>query len=155
MKSVIIYSSYAYKNTEKICKVIADTLGSELLEVEQAKDIDFADYDLIGFASGIYYRKFHKKLFSYISNLSSEDLNKISNKSTFLVYTSGVNKSGLEIKFKNLIENLGFNVIGTFYEACFDDFGPLKLIGGINKNKPDEESYRKAKEFANSLLGEV
>ena len=41
-------------STEKIAKAMAETMNAKLVKVEDAQAEDLADYDLIGFGSGIY-----------------------------------------------------------------------------------------------------
>jgi flavodoxin len=42
--------------------------------------------------------------------------------------------------------------VGDFVCKALDTYGPLKLIGGLNKGRPNEEDYQKAREFAQGLL---
>lgn len=68
MKTAIVYASVHHKNTEKVVKAIAEK-HPEIELIDAAKTIlkDLASYDLIGFASGIFYGKFHKALLSFIT----------------------------------------------------------------------------------------
>lgn len=47
-------------NTEKIAKVMAEALNAKLVKVEDIQPEELADYDLIGFGSGIYGYKHHQ-----------------------------------------------------------------------------------------------
>jgi flavodoxin len=44
-----------------------------------------------------------------------------------------------------------FEIIGDFSCKGFDNFGPFKLIGGLNKGHPNQEDIKKAKEFARKV----
>ncbi len=48
-----------------------------------------------------------------------------------------------------------FEIIGEFSCKGFDTWGPSKLIGGINKEKPDDEDFKSAESFANSLKEKI
>ena len=39
-------------------------------------------------------------------------------------------------------------MLGNFSCTGFDEFGPLKLIGGLNKGKPDQKDVENAVKFA-------
>ena len=61
MKTVIIYGSKHHGNTKKVCERIAAECGVTLINAtEVTKEFDFQDYDLIGFASGIAFKKFYE-----------------------------------------------------------------------------------------------
>jgi len=52
---------------------------------------------------------------------------------------------------KEEFDKKGAILIGDFNCLAFDNFGPFKIIGGLNKGKPDEEYFRKTKGFANKI----
>jgi flavodoxin len=56
---------------------------------------------------------------------------------------------------KEELSNKGFEIIGEFACKAFDTMGPFKLIGGLNKGKPDEEDFKNAESFANSLKEKI
>ena len=147
MKSIVIYESVHHNNTEKIAKVIAKELGSELVNVRNMNIDDINKYDLVGFGSGIYYSKVHKNIKNFIEKIENADKQK-----SFIFITSGRVKKDFSEKFKELLVFKGFDVISTFSCKGFDTFGPLKLIGGINKGKPNEEDLANARDFAKSLI---
>ena len=56
MKTAIVYASVHHKNTEKLVKAIAEKHPEvELIDATKTILKDLASYDLIGFASGIFY----------------------------------------------------------------------------------------------------
>ncbi len=66
MNALIIYKSYHYMNTEKVAKAMAEAINAKLVKVEDAQPEELAEYDLIGFGSGIYAGNAHKDLFALI-----------------------------------------------------------------------------------------
>lgn len=146
MKRLIIYESVHHKNTEKIAKVMAEVLKAELKKPNDVNIDSLKDYDLIGFGSGIYYGKFHKNVLELV-----EKIKKVSKQRAFVFSTSGLGKEQYNDSVKKELTEKGFEVIGSFACKGFDTYGPLKLVGGIAKGRPNEEDISKAREFAMKL----
>lgn len=150
MKTIIIYSSYHHKNTEKIAKAIADILNAKLIKAKNANKSDIKNADLVGFGSGIYYGESHKNMLDFANSLE-----KIDNKKAFIFSTSGMkvdwffNKNHKVIK--RILKNKNFNIIGNFNCLGHDSYSLLKLIGGVNKKRPNKKDIKKAKDFAKNL----
>ncbi len=87
MKTLIIYQSIHHDNTEKIAKVMANVLEAKLVKPQELDISTVAEYDLIGFGSGIYWGKHHKSLLNMVDKLPSQK-----NKKAFIFSTSGVGK---------------------------------------------------------------
>ena len=62
MKTAIVYASVHHGNTKKIIDEIAKTNDVELIDATQTVEKDLSEYDLIGFASGVYGGKFHQSV---------------------------------------------------------------------------------------------
>ena len=147
MKTLIIYESIHHGNTEKIGKIMAESLNADII---RTKDIDINTlnkYDLIGFGSGIYYSKLHKNILNLVDSIST-----LLNKKVFVFSTSGQGK----VKYNKLVEKKlrekNFDVIGSFACKGYDTFGPFKLLGGIAKGRPNDNDLKKAKDFAEHLI---
>ena len=103
-------------------------------------------YDLIGFGSGKYFLRPHKKLRNFVEKLDNVD-----SKKAFVFSTSGDGKPMGWLE-KNLSKK-GFDVLGEFYCKGFDTYAFAKIIhrGGLNKGNPDEKDLKNARNFAESL----
>ena len=145
MKTVIVYTSVHHQNTEKVAKVMAEALEAELIPVANAKPETLATYDLIGFGSGIYFGKHHKTLLRFV-----EALPPVTQKKAFVVSTSGDGKMH-HTALKEKLASRGFLVVDEFCCKGWDTVGPLKLFGGINKGRPDENDLAAARDFAQGL----
>jgi flavodoxin len=150
MKSLIIYISVHHGNTEKIAKVMANTLDATLLEVKQANASMLEQYDLIGFGSGIYFGKHHESLLDFVDKLPV-----LRNKKAFIFSTSGLRKIWLVHDFdKPLGEKLrrkGFDIIGEFSCRGYDTSKAAMIVGGINKGRPNVQDLKRAEDFARYL----
>ena len=62
MKTLLVLFLYHHKKTEKIAKIFAKVLETEIKTPNQIHPDELQDYDLVGFGSGIYSDKHHKSL---------------------------------------------------------------------------------------------
>ena len=143
MKTAIIYKSVHRGNTKKIAEVMAETLKADLFDLKDANKDIINDYDLIGFGSGIYYYRPHKKLRNFV-----EELDNVENKYAFHFSTSGDGRyyDWLEKK----LSSKGFDVLGEFHCKGYYAYSIKGLISrkGLNKGKPNEEDLKSAQKFA-------
>ena len=101
---------------------------------------------MIGFASGIFYGKLHKSLISFITD------NLPAHKKAFVIYTCGQDSPSYIKSVEELIKSKEAAFAGYYSCLAFDTWGPFKLIGGKNKNHPDENDIEKAIQFYENLI---
>jgi flavodoxin len=156
MKSIVVVSSYHHKNTEKVAERIVGILDAIVKPPELIEAGSLVAYDLIGFGSGIYDGKHHKRLLALADQLPPANGTK-----AFLFSTDGMPRAVVKDEamlhnkmFKDhevLREKLlvkGYDVVGEFGCAGFNTNSFLKLFGGINKGRPDDRDLAQAAEFA-------
>jgi flavodoxin len=150
MKTLIIYISVHHGNTERVAKVMANILDADLSQVEQADASILEQYDLIGFGSGIYFGKHHKSLLDFVDKLPV-----LRNKKTFIFSTSGLRKIRFIHNFnkplKEKLQRKGIDIIDEFSCRGFDTYRAAKIIGGINKGRPNAKDLQEAEGFAKGL----
>lgn len=146
MKTAIIYYSKHHGNTKKLVDAINEKHSATLIDASQTEECNLEEFDLIGFASGIYYSKFHKTVTECAKN------NLPNGKKVFLLYTCGAKKESYTKALKAIAEAKGGSVIGEYGALGYDTFGPFKLIGGMAKGHPDSEEISKAVEFYENLI---
>ena len=144
MKTAIIYASVHHGNTKKIIDEIAKSNEIDLIDATQTTEKNLSGYDLIGFASGIYYGKFHQSVLKFAS------VNLIERKNIFLICTYGGSDAFKSIE--TIIADKHDKLVGKFSCKGYDTFGPFKLIGGVAKGHPDEKDRAAAVEFYQSLI---
>lgn len=54
MKTAVVYYSRHHGNTKKVLDAIAAKHDLTLIDAAETPNADLSDYDLVGFASGIY-----------------------------------------------------------------------------------------------------
>lgn len=141
MKTLIIYKSYHKMNTEKIAKTMAQAMNADLAKLEDVKPEDLENYDLIGFGSGIYAKKFHAKIYKLIEKMPFKKRN------VFIFYTT-VSGEFEEKQIREKLSEKGCNVVGKF--SCFGEFSPLGLNFG-KKGHPNEADMESARMFAKGI----
>lgn len=141
MKTAIIYYSKHHGNTKKLLDAIAKTNDVTLIDVTASPNADLSGYDRIGFASGIYYSKFHKTLLTFVKERLPEG------KETFFIYTYGAEKNGYTKAITEAVNVHHAKILGEFGCFGFNTFGPFKLIGGIAKGHPDQTDFDHVRSF--------
>ncbi|MHA1738281.1 MAG: flavodoxin family protein [Candidatus Heimdallarchaeota archaeon] len=148
MKTIIILYSYHHNNTEKIAKVIAKVLGSEIKTPQQVNPEEIQNYDIIGFGSGIYGENLHGSIHELVDKLPQ-----ITNKKAFIFSTSALaEKKNNHKKVREKLQAKGYKIIDEFNCRGFNTNSFLKFFGGMNKGRPNEKDLINAKEFAQKIL---
>lgn len=143
LKTAIIYKSYHHGNTRAIGKTMAKVMNADLIPIEEIENYDIDNYDLIGIGSGIYALRYHAQIRKWLAKEDS-----LKEKRIFLFATYGFDSENFHNHMIKLLEDRGAEIVGTFGTVAYDTFGPLKMVGGINKGRPDEEDLKKAEAFA-------
>ena len=64
MKTAIIYISIHHGNTKKVVDEMAEVLDADLFDLTKQK-VNIAEYDVIGLASGCFYRNMHERIIKF------------------------------------------------------------------------------------------
>lgn len=146
MKIAICYYSKHHGNTLKVLEAMAKVHNIDLIDITLRSAVHLEEYDLIGFASGIYGFEFHKSVINFAQQYFP------CGKKVFFVYTYGLNKgTGCKLLAK-IVSERDAVILGEYGCRGYDTFGPLKLTGGIAKGHPDEEDLRQAQKFLKKFL---
>ncbi|MFJ6569360.1 flavodoxin family protein [Streptomyces sp. NPDC091292] len=148
MKAVIVCVSVSHGNTRRVADSMAQVLGAKVVSPEQADLTELAESDLVGFGSGVFYSRLHPRLTELVKALPS------GRGRAFVFATSGFPEIPL-LPFTRplvqLLEGKGFEVDGSFSCRAFDTWTPFKLVGGINKQRPNIGDLAAARAFAGRL----
>ena len=140
MKTAIIYASPHHGNTKKLIDAIATKHEVTLIDATQTKDQDLSDYDLIGYASGIY---FHKSVMEFAKKNTPQG------KKIFLMCTFG-GKEG-HTSMEKILSEKSASIVGKYSCKGYDTYGPFKLMGGIAKGHPTDSEIEDAVKFYESI----
>jgi flavodoxin len=148
LKALLICQSYHHKNTEKVASVIAQALGAEVKTPQEVKPEDVAGYGLIGFGSGVYFGKHHASILKLADKLPQGN-----NKTVFIFSTSG-EEGKMEHFHKKLHQKLeakGYNILDEFNCPGYDTFLFTKIVGGLQKGRPNQDDLNAAQTFGEKL----
>jgi len=152
--TLIVLAASEGKSTSKIADAIAEGLGADVLSPNAIAAEEFGMYGLVGFGSGIFDQAHHQALLELTDRLPYSPGLKV-----FIFSTSGVSRRfamdhQIDDPHTPLRERLlkkGYNVVGEFNCAGFNDNSFLKLFGGMNRGRPTQEDLALAKAFAERL----
>lgn len=144
MKTAIVYQSVHHGNTKKVVDAIAQGHDVDLIDAGAQKQADLGQYDLVGFASGVYGGRFHRAVLDFARN------NLPQGKRVFFLCTYGGRANTRSIAA--VVKEKSAVVAGEFGCRGFDTFGPFKLVGGIAKGHPDETDLDNARRFFEGLI---
>jgi flavodoxin len=151
MKTAIIYHSSHHGNTKKLLDGIVSRDGQSpasnivLLDVADSQT-DLSGYDVIGFASGIFYGKFHESVLRCAKDRLPQG------KRVFFIYTYGVKRDTYLDAIRSIAAEKGAQMIGDYGCLGYDTFGPLKLVGGIAKGHPNAEDIAGGRRFIEEII---
>lgn len=147
MKTAIIYYSRHHENTKKLLDAIKKASSDDitLIDVTETASANLEEYDVIGFASGIYYSKFEKRVIEFAKTCLPDG------KDVFFVYTYGAKRDGYTKAIREALSGKNAKILGEYGCPGFNTFGPLKLVGGIAKDHPDSADIENAVSFYHTL----
>jgi flavodoxin len=148
MKTVIVCVSVSHGNTRRVADAMAQVLGAKVVSPDEAGLAELADADLVGFGSGVFYSRLHLSLTDFAKALPARG------RRAFVFATSGLPEIPLAPFTRplvQLLEGKGFEVEESFTCRAFDTWAPFKLVGGINKQRPNAEDLAAARAFAARL----
>jgi flavodoxin len=150
---MIVCTSTSNGNTRLVADRLAGVLDAEVLEPEDVDPDELVGCDLVGFGSGIYFMDLHRRLRDLIAGLPRVD-----GRAAFVFATSGSPRLPFWDFLRPTVRSLeakGFQVVDTFSCIGLDTVGPLGLIGGINKGRPNDDDLAAAEGFARRLRQRV
>lgn len=149
MKAAIVCQSIHKQNTWRIAQAMAAVLACPVYKPQDADPVAISECGLVGFGSGIYFGSHHRTLLDFCQKLLPAQGKKV-----FIFSTSGAGPKMDKYhhkKLRQLLEAAGYEVIGEWSCKAWDEFGPFKLIGGLNQGHPNDKDFESAKYFAAKL----
>ena len=145
MKTAICYWSRHHGNTLRVLEAMASEGDADLIDVTTRQAVQLEGYDLVGFASGVYYGKLHQSVPAFARQYLPEG------KPVFFVCTYGASQGKSLEALEVVAREKGCPVLGRFGCRGWDTFGPFRLVGGIAKGHPDQADLENARRFFHAL----
>ena len=125
---------------------MAEAAPLTIVDLANAESINLAEYDVVGFGSGIYAGSFNKKLVKFIES-NIDKLSKV-----FVFSTSGTGKAEYNDKLVEYFKANGKTVLGSFACTGICKWFIFGLVGGIGKGHPDMDDFAAAQEFIEGVM---
>jgi flavodoxin len=158
MRSIVVVSSYHHGNTEKVARALAGVLGAEVKRPQDTDPRQLGGYDLLGFGSGIDSDRHYKALLDLV-----DELPQAVRKKAFIFSTCGIpaGVAGRELvekyatkshsALRERLVSRGYVIVGEYSCPGRNTNSFLRLIGGLNKGRPNAEDLGRAERFARAL----
>ncbi|WP_067566247.1 flavodoxin family protein [Nocardia acidivorans] len=149
MKTIIVCRSVSHGNTRKVADVIGEVLGARVVDPAEISAAELAEYDFVGFGSGVRNMTFYRELRQFVQSLPGNQRRK-----AFVFNTSGFPEPPFRPyrrMFTHLVEKKGFEVVDTFSCFGYDTWLPLMIVGGVRKGRPNTVDLEAARTFAEKL----
>ncbi len=150
LKALIVVYSYHHHNTQKVAEVFARVLDAEIKTPQQTNPTELQQYELVGFGAGIDSGKHYKPLLDFADQLPNTE-----GKKAFIFSTSGVSNTAYKTKIhtalREKLQTNGYMIIDEFNCHGFNTNSFLKVFGGMNKGRPNQEDLQNAEDFAQNL----
>ncbi|SIR89569.1 flavodoxin domain-containing protein [Williamsia sterculiae] len=146
---IVSHSRSPHQNTRRVADVFAEELDAAIITPEDATPDVVASADLVGFGSGIYFMNFAAELRQCVSRLSD-----MSGRRAFVFATSGLPQPPVRRyvdRFTGELRRRGFTVEETLLLRGYDTWGPTRVVGGLNKDRPDAADLDRADDVARRL----
>ncbi len=160
MRTQLIAGSYHHGNTLKLAHVMAEVMHAAVVTPTAVVISTLSTYELIGLGTGIYSAAHHPQLLQLADDMPQGNGAKV-----FIFSTDGTprrlvkDEARLRSKMhadhaalRRKLEAKGYTVIAEFNCAGYNTNKFLKLFGGLNQGRPNEEDFRKARAFATDLM---
>ncbi len=146
-------------STARVAKAIADELGAIAVGTDRGDVLESGDFRLVRFGSGIFNGKHHASLMAL-----ADELPPARHAEAFIFSTCGIPASfaGPEqladyvdknhAALREKLRAKGYEIVGEFGCPGFNDNRFLRLIGGLNRGRPNAEDLERARSFARQLM---
>jgi flavodoxin len=147
---LVLCKSAHHGNTARVADTIAHELDAEVASSDEVPYTDIEHYQLLGFGSGVYYGRMHEELSKWLCGLPDSPTQALP---AFIFSTSGLPWLAWlwHRPLRRLLARKGFRLVGEYSCGGYDSWGPLRLLGGLNRTHPDERDLARAAEFARGL----
>jgi flavodoxin len=149
-RCLLMVTSVHHGNTARVAAAMAEVLDGEVAAPEAVPFTAISDARLVGFGSGVFYGRMHPALLAWLRGLPDA---RTPSTPAFIFSTSGLPFLAWlwHWPLRRLLIQKGFRLVGEFACRGFDTWGPLWLVGGLNRQHPDDHDLDRARAFARRI----
>lgn len=147
MNVAIVCVSEHHQNTRRVAEAIAAPLEAKIYTVAEAAALDLRHVDLLGLGSGVYFGRLHPSLLRWVAQAP------LLPGRCFVFSTAGL-AFLRPLWHQSLLRRLcqrHCDVVGQLSCPGWDTVGPLALIGGLRRGRPNAKDLAAAAEFGRRL----
>jgi len=156
---VLLVLASSSGSTAKVAGAMADELDARVVGPDRGDVLESGDFTLVGIGSGIFHGEHHASLLALADRLPPTRHGK-----AFIFSTCGIpaRLASPETLADYVIKNhaalrsrllaKGYEIVGEFGCPGYNDNKFLKLIGGLNRGRPNAEDLDRARSFARQLV---
>ena len=149
-KVIIFMQSYGSMNTKLLLDNSTKNIQNlEIITLPNEDKIDVSSYDLIGFASGIYFWDFGREVYNHIEKLKG-----LEGKNVFTICTAGSPSESYPKKPKDAIEKKGGKLVAGFGTMGSTKGGITGFFRGLfnMQVRPNENDFNECKKFIENTI---
>ena len=147
-QALIICASIHHRNTMKVAKAMREELDAVIVTPETIDEVIPDAYDLIGLGSGIYNGRHHQSIYEILETVPFKR-----NQRVFIFSTAALLSSHYHNPLKEMLYTKGYELAGEFSCKGYMNHSFTKVfLGGINKDRPNENDLSNARSFVHRLL---
>ena len=151
-KVIIFMQSYGSMNTKLLLDNSTKKFPNlEIVTLPNENKLDVSSYDLVGFASGIYYWDLGKEVYNHIKKLTG-----LEGKNVFVICTAGSTSESYPKKPKEAIENKGGKLMAGFICTGSTKGGITGYVRGLfnMQVRPNENDFKECEKFLENTMNE-
>ena len=149
-KAIIFIQSYGSMNTKLLLDNSTKKFPNlEIVTLPNEEKLDVSSYDIIGFASGIYFWDLGKEIYNHINKLKC-----LEGKNVFVICTAGSPSEGYPKKPKEAIEKKGGKLVAGFITTGNTKGGITGFFRGVfnMQVRPNDNDFKECENFIENTL---
>ena len=149
-KAIIFMQSYGSMNTKLLLDNSTKNFQNlEIVTLPKETKLDVSSYDIIGFASGIYFWDLGKEIYNHINKLKG-----LEGKNVFVICTAGSVSESYPKKPKEAIEKKGGKLVAGFITTGTTKGGVTGFFRGLlsMQVRPNDDDFKECEKFIENTM---
>jgi flavodoxin len=140
---LIVCGSKEHGNTRKLADAMAAAVAGTVVTAREANAELIAKHEVVAFGTGVRFMRPYAEVLQAVDRLPRQE-----GKKALVFSTSGFGWRLGHAALRQRLVDKGFQVAGELACKGLDTMGPLWLLGGVNKGRPNADDLRRAADLA-------